>query len=350
MSDSEVLFEAFQRWLPKEAASLSSLISRHGSLLKNVGQLAGVGGTLGALGGAGYGARQGYTEAKERGEGTGHAALQAALHGVGGAAKGGVLGAAVGGVAGGAASKALNPDWLTQRDGIIGAGARFGQRQMHSLTGALSPAELEKVRGGAYGARKAHEAAQGALHAAWIKDPSTVGPAVSGAVKAKKGLEAAEKVQSMGLTSVPGYLKSVKDNGLRPTLEASVKDQVRNMHPGMAVMSLGLPAASVAHAALSKEKTEGAGKGESVGKNVGMALGGLTGAAMPIVGSAVMGGALERAGSAVGRGVDRLRGRKPTPTTLGPPPLEPAEGQHMPSERVTSPAAAGQTPDLGAIS
>jgi hypothetical protein len=349
MSDSEAIFKAFRNWLPKEAASFGSLVSRHGQLLKNVGQFGGVGAAVGALGGAGYGARQGYTEARERGEGVGTSALSGALHGLGGAAKGGALGAAVGGVAGGVASKAINPSWLAQKDGVIGASARFGQRQVHGLTGVLSPKELEAVRGGAYGARQGHEAAQKALHEAWIKDPSTVGPSVEKAVKAKKGLEAAENVQNMGLTSVPGYLKAVKDEGARKVLGASLKDQIHNMHPGMAAMSLGLPALSVARAAAGKEPESGEGKGETVGKNVGMALGGLTGAAMPVVGSTVMGGALEHAGKFVGRGVDRLRGRKNTPTTLGPSPLEPAEGQHMPSERVMSPAAAGQQPDIGSV-
>lgn len=350
MSDSEALFEAFRNWLPKEAASLGSVVARHGQLLKNVGSLGGAGAALGAIGGTAFGAREGYHEARERGEGTGTSILSGALHGLSSGAKGGALGAAAGGVAGGIAGKTLNPDWLAQKGGVIGAGARFGQRQVHALTGALSPAELEGVRGGAYGARKAYGAATKDLEKAWAKDPTKANDAIDRAAKAHRGLESAERVQSMGLTSVPGYLRSVADKGLRPTLEASVKDQVHNMHPGMAAMALGMPAIGVAHAALSKEKSEGVGKGEAVGKNLGLALGGLTGAAMPVVGSTVMGGALEHAGGAVGRGIDHLRGRKHAPAapgTLGPPPIEPAEGQHMPSERVMSPAAAGQTPDIG---
>jgi hypothetical protein len=350
MSELEPIFQAFRNWLPKEAASFGQAVARHGQLLKNIGSLAGVGSALGAIGGAGYGAREGYQDAREHGEGVGGSVLSGALHGLGSAAKGGAMGAAAGGAAGALSGKALNPSWLTDKGGIIGAGARFGQRQVHSLTGVLSPAELEGVRGGAFGARQGHEAAQKALHEAWIKDPSSVKPAVEKAVKAKKGLEAAENVQQMGLTSIPGYLSALKEHGAGKVLGASLKDQVRNMHPGMAAVALGMPAIGMLRSATAKEEPTGAGKGEQLGRHVGAALGGVAGSAMPVVGSAVVGETLGNAGGLVGKGIDRLRGRKgPPPSTLGPPPLEPAEGQHTPSERVVSPAAAGQQPDIGSI-
>ena len=72
---------------------------------------------------------------------------------------------------------------------------------------------------------------------------------------------------------------------------------------------------------------------------------------MPIVGQELVGRTLGGAGRMVGRGVDRFRGKRPPVPgmTPGGPPntLEPAEGQHTPSERITSPAAAGQQPDIG---
>ena len=77
----------------------------------------------------------------------------------------------------------------------------------------------------------------------------------------------------------------------------------------MAAMALGMPAVSIARAAAGKEPESGEGKGETLGKNVGMALGGVAGSAMPVVGSAVVGETLSRAGGLMGRGVDRLRGR-----------------------------------------
>jgi len=352
MSDFELTLRAFRNSLQKEAASFGQLVTRHGNLLKNVGSLAGAGGTLGALGGAGYGAAEGYREAREEGRGVGTSALNALSHGAGGAAKGGLLGAAAGGLAGGAASKVLSPDWLTQKGGILGAGARFGQRQVHSLTGMLSPAELEGVRGGAYGARKAYGDASKKLEETWLKDPTKATGAISQAARAKKGLDAAENVQSMGLTSIPGYLNAVKEHGAAKVLGAGIKDQVRNMHPGMAAVALGMPAVGVLHAAASKENTQGAGKGESVGRNVGNAIGGVAGAAMPVVGSAVLGGTLGSAGGLIGRGVDRLRGRKkenPPLSMVGPPQLEPAESQNTPTEHIMSPNAAGQKPDLGSL-
>ena len=352
MSDLEPILTAFRNWLPKEAASFGQLVARHGSLLKNVGALAGAGGMVGALGGAGYGASQGYTEAREQGHGVGSSLLGALAHAPGSAAKGALLGAGVGAGAGAVGGKVLNPEWLTKGEGMLGAGARFGQRQVHALTGVLSPAELEAARGGAFGARRNYEAATKKLESAWQKDPSAAGKDIDRAGRAKRGLEAAENVQGMGLTSIPGYLGALKEHGAGKVLKAGIQDQVRNMHPGLAAMALGMPALGVARAAASKERDQGAGKGEEVGKNVGFALGGVAGAAMPVVGSAVVGETLGRAGGLMGRGIDRLRGRKGmnTPTTLGPPPLEPAEAQHIPSERITSPAAAGQQPDIGALS
>lgn len=350
MSELEPVLQAFRNWLPKEAASFSQAVARHSGLLKNIGSLAGAGGALGAIGGAGYGVSQGYREARERGAGVGESVVGGALHGLGGAAKGGLLGAAAGGTAGALAGKALNPSWLANKGGVVGAGARFGQRQVHALTGVLSPSELEAVRGGAFDARQNYTGSLKKLEEAWQKDPASADKLIDRAARAKKGLEAAENVQQMGLTSIPGYLNALKEHGVGKVLGAGLKDQVRNLHPGMAAVALGMPVAGVLHSAAKGESPTGAGKGEEIGRGVGSAIGGVAGAAMPVVGSAVVGETLGRAGGLVGRGVDRLRGRKTLPpTTLGPPPLEPAEGQHTPSERVVSPAAAGQQPDIGSV-
>ena len=361
MSDLEPILRAFRNSLQKEAASFGQAVTRHGNLLKNIGSLAGVGSTLGALGGAGFGASQGYREAREEGHGVGTSALNALAQGAGGAAKGGLVGAAAGGLAGGLGSKVLNPSSLTQRGGVLGAGARFGQRQVHSLTGVLTPAELEGVRGGAYGARRAVvDAEQKLKDAPWLKDskltPSKMmemgDKAELSKSRAVKGLQSAENVQNMGLTSIPGYIDAIKNHGAGKVLGAGLRDQVRNMHPGMAAVALGMPAMGVLRAATAKKNERGAGRGESVGYNLGNAIGGVAGAAMPVVGSAVLGETLGSAGGLVGRGVDRLRGRKKENAPLsmvGPPQLEPAESQNTPTERVMSPNAAGQKPDLGSF-
>ena len=71
MSELEPIFIAFRAALQKEAASFGQVVSRHGALLKNIGALAGRAAALGAIGGAGHGASQGYSEAREQGRGVG---------------------------------------------------------------------------------------------------------------------------------------------------------------------------------------------------------------------------------------------------------------------------------------
>ena len=102
----------------------------------------GAGLTMGALGGLGAGG-YGYMKARSEGKSVSDSLGQAAKRGLQGAAIGGAAGAGLG---------ALTPG------SVGGAVSRFGQRQLHSVTGwtpsGMSREEgLQSMRAGAYDAR-----------------------------------------------------------------------------------------------------------------------------------------------------------------------------------------------------
>ena len=343
----EFTLVAFRAELRKEAG-FTDLVARAAPTLKNMSSLGGAGATVGALGGAGLGAVRGYRAARAQGEDVGGAVTGA----LGGAARGAGKGALFGGLAGAGAGAASGMGaGLTQRGGILGAGARFGQRQVHSMTGMLSPAELEGVRGGAYGAREHLAKATAALDRAPLGAAPRAQKAVGRAQKALATTEAATGVTdpSMNLTSLPGYLQAARQHGMGKMLSTGVKEQIANSSPAMTALMIGAPAVGVAKTLAGKEETDASGRGrfERAGEDAGRTIGGVTGGVMPIVGQGLVGGALGRVGKYTGRGIDRLRGKGGQPGMTATT-LEPAEmGQHMPTEKVTSPAAAGQQADIG---
>lgn len=347
---NETILQSFRDELRKEAG-LSDLVAAAAPRLKNVGSLGGVGAAVGAVGGAGLGALKSYRDARGEGASVG----QAAAGGLSGAFSGAGRGALAGGLAGAAGGALLKGDYsgLGQRGGLVGAGARFGQRQLHSLTGMLTPAELEGVRGGAYQARRAAGGARDALVAARGVGGKALADATAhhgAALKRLAVTEAATGVRGSGmdLTSIPGYLRSVKDHNVGKVLSTGVKEQLTGAGLVGGGLLVGLPALSAGQALAGKKEFDesGRGRGERVGEELGRTVGGIAGGVMPLAGQAVVGGALGGVGKLVGRGVDRMRGKRPAPG-MTPSTLEPAEGQHTPSERVTSPAAAGQQPDIG---
>jgi hypothetical protein len=210
----------------------------------------------------------------------------------------------------------------------------------------LQPHELEAVGGGAANARAALKSVreQGVAHAMQPgKAYSDFAPKIQ---KAERGLAAAEDVQKKGLTSLPGYVRGVQREGLGPTFRASAREQLANTPLAMTALTLGLPAAAIAGTLMKKEAPEGPGRGENIGAGIGGLVGGLAGSAMPLAGNVVAGAGGAAVGKMLGRGVDRLRGRKAQPMFGQRSPNQMAEpsneGQHIPSERIMSPAAAGQ--------
>ncbi len=320
----EAVLQAFREGLRKEAAP---------GILRNVGSLGGVGALGGALAGAAGGGLAHYREAREQGEDVGGALLGGLGGAFSGAAKGGLLGAGLGAGAGALVKGDLST--LAKRPGLVGAGSRFGQRQVHSLAGNLTPQEFEGIRGGAWAARQ--QALKG-------------GPATGKAVQALRATEKATGIGrgSMDLTSIPGYVRSVKEHGVGKVLATGAKEQLANSPAALSALMVGAPTLAAGKALLGSQEVDaqGRGRGERVGEEVGRAVGGVAGGVMPVVGQGIVGGALGKAGKLVGRGVDKLRTHLSTPG-MTPRTLEPSEGQHTPSERVMSPNAAGQAPEIG---
>lgn len=185
---------------------------------------------------------------------------------------------------------------------VGGALGRFGQRQLHSVTG-------------------------------WAP---------------KGGLSAMKMAPTEAATSLPGFVRQVREKGLVGAVGAGAKHQLQNAGMTERALMVGLPALGVASelhrpdASAQGEKS----KEERVGKQVGGLVGGLAGGAMPIAGGLVLGEGFGRAGAAVGRGVHRVRGAlKNTLHPHGPHPTSTdptmGQGQGVPTETVMSDRASG---------
>jgi len=296
--------------------------------------------TLG-VGGALAGGGLGYLRAKMQGQ-EGAEALKSMGRGalVGGGA----------GAAGGAGLAALAPR-------VGGAVSRFGQRELHGLTGWKPEGGLHAIRGGAYDAREGVQEARKALTSAQSAAKTNFDPVVAlqhqkSIAGAEKGLtsalerrQAAVKAEEMGLTSIPGMLKSVKQHGLMPTLGAATDVAIKGQHPAMAAAQVGLPLAFAAHEAVRHrpEGTEGS-RAEAIGSNIGQGIGGVIGMPLPVVGSTMIGEGLGRVGRLVGKGVNKLQGVVRKHTEL-PMPDPSSNGQNTPTERVHSDRAMGYAPE-----
>lgn len=323
---SEAILHAFRDELRKEAG-FGSAIASAAPRLKSMGALGGAGALAGGALGTGIGAVHDYNKAREEGAGVGGAALQGLSGGVSGGLRGAGIGALAG--AGAGAITKMDPTRLVARNDALGSAARFGQRQVHAVTGMLEPAELEGIRGGAYAARERMKAQ-------------------FGGDKATKAFNAASEAQNMKLTSLPGYLGAMREHGAGKVLSTGLKDQYHSIGPGMTALMVGAPALGAAHTLATKESPTGPGKGERLGHELGGMVGGVAGGAMPLVGNVAVGELGGRAGATVGRVIDRIRGRRPPIDELGQrAPLEPTESQNTPTERITSPSAAGQQKDVG---
>jgi len=344
----------FLEQLQKEAltapvSSIMSSLARPGRLhAMQAGMGSGMGLGLGAglLGGGALGGVKAYRQARAEGASP-LSAVGSTLGGVAhGALRGGVTGVALG-AGGGALLGAAAPTQvisatkqLAKMPGKAGEFSRFGQRQVHSVTGwkpGGATASIEQIGAGAHGARETAKGAlaslgkspeMDALVAAHSKGPAEVAAArqalqaVPGAklTQAHKALRSAETSQQMGLTSLPGYAKSIGKNGLIPTVATGVKEQWQASGPKGKAMMLALPAISAAGTLKAPDQPGGRGKGETIGRLAGSTLGSLA-APMSLTGGLLLGSAFEHAGGAMGKGVDKLRGRRPAvPQDPTPPP------------------------------
>jgi len=273
-----------------------------------------LGHSIGALGGAGAaigagvnGLREGYNayqDARDQGSGE----LMAGVHGLFGGASGAIRGGIVGGLAGGAAgaagthfaggaTKSIADKILANP--VSGFAGRFGQRQVHGLTG-------------------------------WAPE----GGAASIGVRGPEGM-----------TSLPDIARSLRsDPG--GTFRKGFTHQWQNSDAlGKAMM--GLSGAGLAYSALGPEDPQ-RGRAERIGGDAaGLAAGVLTGglSTIPQMASSAL---ATQAGARAGRMIDRFR------RPAGPRHPEynmhlrdqETNGMTQPVERNMSPAAAGQVPEV----
>lgn len=321
--------------VPQELLRHLSRVGTRNAVGAGLGSGLGLGLGAGALVGGVRGGRDAYQAARERGAGAPGAALSAVGGGLGGAirgaSKGAVLGAGSGALLGAAlpARTLSATKSLAKADNVLGSFSNFGQRQVHSLSGwkpGGAHRSVERIGAGAAPARR-ELAALGKNLAAGEGVPAAT------LQQASKAVAAADKAQEMGLTSIPGVVRSVRDNGLAPTLGTGLKSQWEASGAKGKALMVGLPALSAVNAARAAEGEGGPGRAERVGRVVGGTVGGLA-APLSLAGSLALSGGLERAGGAVGKGVDRLRRGKVHPPevrqeAVRPPATEPGDtGQH----------------------
>jgi len=377
--DKQVLL-AFERELEKnaflgavlsKAAPLTSKLSpalqfiRRGAGSAGAGM--GLGTATGAAGGAAIGGYKGYREAKEQGQ----SGVAGAL---GGAAKGAGTGAMVGAATGLAGGMALGGTGtrlgqslqnLGQASNPLGSIARFGQRQLHGVTG-LTPggaqrgtAEYAKAMAGMR--MGAHPAAAGVLEAEMAvaragTNPKLLEKATKALESAKSQHAIAQEAEAKGLTSLPGMVRSMTSKeGIKDVWRLGMKPQLTQQ--GMTgKMMAGLPVAFAAPELFRSQEQdpEGRGRLERFGSGVGSGVGYALSPFLPLVGQEAMGRAVGGVGKGLGKGVDMaigaLRGKKPQPpmTELGNNPSAPGvdpSGMNEAVPRIYSNAAQGKPPE-----
>lgn len=229
---------AFQDELAKTAGpALQAAIQR------GLGGL-GAGAGMGALGGGLVGAVHGYRKARQEGGGVG----ESLAAGVGQVGKGALRGAAVGGLGLGVAQAAGRVPGLAEKLTQIpyaGAFSRFGQRQVHGLTGWTPKGfgNAEGIQALGLGSSEA----QKELLDRWRRNA----PLAS----AQTYHAAARRAEDMGLTNIPGFAKSLVKDPL-DTIATGVQQQWHQGGLGTKALLIGAPAMSLAHHIKSRNDPE----------------------------------------------------------------------------------------------
>lgn len=338
MSDpNDALMLAFNDELEKVA--VPAVLRRLGQRALSSGSGAALAGTAGAGLGGVAGGVQGYRQAKERG-GSGLAGALAG--GMRGAALGGGAGLAAGGAVGALAGKKgiQHARQMAKRKGALGAISRFGQRQVHSVTGAL-PAGFKSrsaaVRSlGAGGADIQKRLAETGKSLGKAKGPARQ-KLIKERASLKKALEHAGTAEELGMTSVPGFFRTMASKDAVKGVKAGLGQQWHGSPSvGGKLMTFGMPAGFVASEAMQPtEKGEPGRVSRTLRSAAETAPYMLT--TMPLAGATLMGSGLAAGGRAVGK----LLRRKKEPA---PEPEESEEGMGA-VERVESPSVQGKLPE-----
>lgn len=310
----------------EKIAGLSDFVAKNQGMLGSAGALLGHGAAAGAVLGGLHGAYKNYRAAKDEGAGTGTAGLHALGGALGGIPSGALGGALIGGGAG-AALHTLRPQAaeglrkaLSSPESRLGALGRFGQRQVHGLTGWTPPEGLsaDSVRGGSWATRRAADAAAG----------------TSGFDQALAAHEVQKKVESKGLTHLPGVVDALKG----PNRGEAAKLLFRHgTTDSLSKLNLGLSGLGLASTLLDKQ--ENPQKGEQLGSSTGRLVGGLAGSALPFGAGMIASELGSAVGRRAGRAADWVRNRGASHSDKSE--LATNEGQHIPSESYVNPALAG---------
>jgi hypothetical protein len=302
---------------------------------------AGAGAVGGAAIGGGVGTLQGYRDTRAQGGSVASAAQAGLLGGLQGAVRGGQRGLALGAVAGGVGSAAApSLPAAMARLPVVGSGARFGQRQLHGLTG-WTPAEgIRSIGGGAANAQRGVEEAANKLRSVRAAGKDAAG-AERNVTTAVKGLEAATTAEEKGLTSLPGYAKALRSDPVG-ALRAGLNEQWAGQSRAGKALTIGATGVGLASEVANREGNTGVG--ESLGKAVGGSLPWMMGP-LPASAALALTPALAFAGGLAGKGVDVLRGKPNVgrPTAPGPNDIPDGPGESV--ERVYSDRASGVAPE-----
>lgn len=329
---------AVKRFIPRVMPALGS---RAAGLGMSAGALAG------GVGNAAYQGHKAYQEAREQGASAGEAGIGAAFHGLSGGMTGAALGGALG-AGGGAALDHLRPGVGLNAPKALDTLTHFGQRQLHSLTGAAPEVAgmtgrdaLRHVGGGAADAVRAERAATDAVtaavghaHAGNPDAAKAVTEALDAQAGARKAVQGAEAAETADLTSIPGYIRGMRYHPI-DTLRTAGKETMSGAHGVLPKVMMGTGVALGGMDAVSALRGDPAppgspqanqGKFERVGHALGNVGGSFLGAGLPMVGQMGLGALASGTGRIAGKavdlgvaGVNKLRNMT-SPSPVAPPP------------------------------
>jgi len=340
--------DSFFEELEKESAGIGQIASniiRNPALQRGLGGFGagfGTGGVIGAGTGAALGGVRQYREAREQGA-SGLQALGAGVVGsLGGAAKGAVIGAGAGSLGLGGLAAAGKAGFMPKLVGkvgdksILGSSARFGQRQVHALTGWKPEGGMRAIFESP-GKKELNEALAHQLkvtraNAGGLASPRDMMAAQRKVESAKKAVEYGEKAESMGLTNLPGYAKSLYQHPI-DTMRYGFGSMWHGADPLTKAMFFGYPAAAAGKELMTPSEEGGPGRLERAGKELGVL--GFAMSRIPTTGALLASPVIGAVGGGLGKLTDKIIRRKPTPAAPQPV-MEPAGGEATPAEYVFS--------------
>jgi hypothetical protein len=233
---------------------------------------------------------------------------------------------------------------------------RFGQRQVHGLTGwtpkgYMNPEGIRDMRAGAYEALERLNAAErtaipgpgkyrpGLVNRMLKRSPETARTVAAGdrlkeIQSARKAYDSAQAAEDMGLTSLPGYARALMQHPGK-AISTGFAEQWHGMGQAGKTLMVGLPAATVGSELAREGEPGGPGRFERAGNRLGdfgYAIGPL-----PMTGQI----AASMGMSSIRKRFGTLVDKKVSKHIPAPPALEGTTGEAAPAETVISDRALG---------